>query len=251
MKIAKQLIFILVGTLVLCSCGGGKKFKKNPVDDLIRDMPANVPFSIVLHDMEVEGSFFETYFHQYEIIATDSVVTIGDSTATLPSRKLTGFMEVSEDYFKMQANNMGMEIASRDANGNVSKGVNPPGYSNYVGNQRYGRWVNRGGTSFWEFYGQYAFMSSMFNMMAYPVRRSYYDDWRGNYYGTGRTYYGPNTGGTSYYGTGSAYTNSTRPNSSWSNNQSRFKRRVQERTSRSGSRYSGSSSRSRGGGFGK
>ena len=250
MKIAKTLIFILVGTLVLYSCGG-KKFTKSPVDEIMRDMPAGVPFSIVLHDMEVEGSFFEHYFHQYEIIANDSAATVDGEKVMLPSRRLTEFKEVSEDYFKMQANNMGMEVASRDSSGNVSKGVNPPGYSNYVGNRRYGRWVQRDGNSFWEFYGKYAFMRSMFNMMAYPVRRSYYDDWRGNYYGTGRTYYGPRTGGTSYYGTGSAYTRSSRPNSSWSNNQSRFKRRVQERTSRSGSRYSGSSSRSRGGGFGK
>ncbi len=250
MRISKLLFFILIGA-ALASCGG-KKFKKNPVDDIIKNQPTNKAFSIILNDMDVHGSFFEHYFHQYKIIKSDSAVQVGDSTIYYPTETTTEYVEVSENYFKLHADDMGMEIAARDENGPLSKGTNPPGYSNYVGNSRYGRWEQRGGNSFWAFYGQYAFMSSMFNMMAYPVRRSYYNDWRGNYYGTGRTYYGP-TSGTSgrYYGTGSSYTRATRPNSSWSRNTSRFKSRVQSRTSRSGSRYSGSSSRSRGGGFGK
>jgi len=242
MKTTKLFFIILIGFGV-ASCGG-KKFKKNPVDEIVRDIPSNKIFSIILHDMDVHGSFFDHYYHQYKIIKEDDAGIAQDS--------ITGWIEVSENYFKGHAEDMGMEIVARGEDGQLSKGSNPPGYNNYVGNQKYGRWEQRGSNSFWVFYGQYAFMSSMFNMMAYPVRRSYYTDWRGNYYGTGRTYYGP-TGGTTgrYYGTGSAYTSSTRPNSSWSNNTSRFKQRVQSRTSRSGSRYSGSSSRSRGGGFGK
>ena len=137
-------------------------------------------------------------------------------------------------------------------NGKLHKNASPPGYNNYVGNEKYGQWENRGGNSFWAFYGQYAFMSSMFNMMTYPVRRSYYNDYRGGYYGTGRSYYGPRTtGGSTYYGTNSAYNKSSKPNSSWSRNTSSFKNRVAGRTSRSSSRYGRSSSRSRGGGFGK
>ncbi|MEL6561554.1 MAG: hypothetical protein AAFQ94_25420 [Bacteroidota bacterium] len=251
MKIFKILSIILIG-IALVSCGGSKKFKKNPIDDIIKELPTDKPYSIILNDMDVHGSFFEHYFHQYKIIKSDSAVQMGDSIVYLPTVTTTDFMEVSESYFKLHADDMGMEIAARDENGKLSKSTNPPGYSSYVGNPRYGRWEQRGGNSFWAFYGQYAFMSSMFNMMAYPVRRSYYNDWRGNYYGTGRTYYGP-TSGTSgrYYGTGSTYTRSTRPNSTWSRNNSRFKDKVRSRTSRSGSRYSGSSSRSRGGGYGK
>lgn len=245
-----HFIFIVLTSLFLGSCGG-KEFKKKPVDEIVKNMPDNKPFSIVLNDMDVNGSFFEHYFHQYKIIKNDSLVTVGDSSYYLPSVTITDWKEVGEDYFKLHADNMGMEIASRDESGKLVKSVNPPGYGNYIGNPRYGRWEERGGSSFWAFYGQYAFMSSMFNLMTYPVRRSYYNDWRGNYYGTGRTYYGPSTGSRRYYGTGSAYTRSTRPNSNWSSNTSRFKKRVQGRTSRSGSRYSGSSSRSRGGGFGK
>ena len=236
-------IFYLFILFVLTSCGGGEDYSKPPVDNIIRDMPSNRVFSIILNDMDVQGTFFHDYYHQYKIIQ--------EKEPGKPEEFVTGWQKVSKDYFKKNADNMGMEIASRGEDGKLHKSVSPPGYNNYIGNERYGTWQTSGGHSFWHFYGQYAFMSSMFNLMSYPVRRSYYDDYRGGYYGTGRSYYGPTVSGRPYYGTNSAYTRSTRPNSTWSRNTSSFKRRVANRTSRSGSRYGGSSSRSRGGGFGK
>ncbi len=235
-----SLLFLI---LLLSSCGGSKRFEKSPVDQIIRDMPSDHIFSVILNDMDVEGRPYHTKSHQSKIIA--------EKEPGKPEERLTDWYEVSESLFERHANDMGMEIASRGEDGKLQKGASPPGYNNYVGNPKYGRWENRGGSSFWAFYGQYAFMSSMFNMMTYPVRRSYWNDYRGSYYGTGRSYYGPITSGRSYYGTNSDYNRSTRPNSSWSRNTSSFKNRVSSRTSRSSSRYGGSSSRSRGGGFGK
>ena len=249
--------------LVLSSCGS-KEIKKNPVDETIRDMPSDTKFTVILNDMDVEGSFFKTCKHQYKIIEEKGGVlpqqTTGDGIseifmqeeASVPVERITEWYEVDERFYKQHQDNMGMEIASRGDDGKVSKSVAPAGYSQYVGNDRYGRWENRGGTSFWAFYGQYAFMSRMIGMGGYPIQRGYYNTYRGSYYGTGRAYYGPTsaTGGR-MYGTNSAYNRSTRPNSSWSKNNSSFKNRVAGRTSRSSSRYGGSSSRSRGGGFGK
>jgi len=237
----KNLLIILL-IIVLSGCGG-KKFIKPPIDDIIRDMPTDRVFSVLLHDMDVQGTFVHDYHHQYTIIE--------ERTSGTPEEWTTGWYEVDKNYFNQHLNNMGMEIVSRGEDGKLNKSVNPPGYNNYVGNEKYGKWENRGGTSFWAFYGQYAFMRSMFRLGSYPVRRSYYNDYRGSYYGTGRSYYGPSANGTSYYGTNSKYTQATRPNSTWSKNRSTFKQRVASRTSRSGSRYGGSSSRSRGGGFGK
>ncbi|MEM6359513.1 MAG: hypothetical protein AAF149_10645 [Bacteroidota bacterium] len=242
MKVIKATSVLFV-VFLLASCGGSKRFEKSPVDNIIRDMPSDRVFSVILNDMDVEGSFFHTYTHQYKIIE--------ETEPGKPEERLTDWYEVSEGYFESHANDMGMEIASRGEDGKLQKGASPPGYNNYVGNPKYGRWENRGGSSFWAFYGQYAFMSSMFNMMTYPVRRSYWNDYRGSYYGTGRSYYGPTASGRSYYGTNSDYNRSTRPNSTWSRNTSSFKNRVSSRTSRSSSRYGGSSSRSRGGGYGK
>jgi len=233
-------VLITFGILVGC---GGKEFKKNPVDLIVKDLPSNRVFSIILNDMDVEGTFFKKYKHQYKII---------ESKDSIPVENVLGWYEVDENFFKKNAQNMGMEIVSRGEDGKLNKTAGPPGFNNYVGNQRYGRWQSHSsGSSFWAFYGQYAMMSSMFNMMAYPARRSYYNDYRSNYRGTGRSYYGPKTGGTSQYGTNSKYTKSTRSGSRWSRNNSSFKNRVSGRTSRSSSRYSSSGSRSRGGGFGK
>lgn len=239
---AYQAIIILMILTFFTACGG-KKFKKNPVDLIVKDLPTDQVFSIVLNDMDVEGSFFETYKHQYKIIE--------ETAEGKPEESVLGWYEVDKNYFNQHVNDMGMEVASRGEDGKMHKGANPPGYNNYVGNSKYGSWQGSGGTSFWAFYGQYAFMSSMFRMSMYPAYRTHFNDYRGNYYGTGRSYYGPTTGGRSYYGTNSAYTSSTRPNSSWSKNNSSFKRSVTSRTSPSTSRYGGTSSKARGSGFGK
>ena len=231
----KQLWLIFVGgLLVACS----SSFQKSPIDTIIRDIPKEEVFSIILHDMDAQGNFSTTYYHQYEIIKGNTPETI--------DAELTDWMEVSETEFNKYINDMGMEIAARDSTGKLTKAVAPPGYNNYVGNTRYGSWQNQGGYSFWAFYGQYAFMSSMFRMATYPVRRDYYNDWRG--YG-GRTYYGP---GGSYYGTSSNYNRTKNPSSSWNSKSSSFKSRVRSRASRSSGRSGrSSSSRSRGGGTGK
>ena len=53
--------------------------------------------------------------------------------------------------------------------------------SQYIGNPHYGRWSHGSGGSFWAWYGQYAFFSSMFG-----GRRYYYNDWGRN---RGYSYY--------------------------------------------------------------
>ena len=240
MKLFKSAV-TLVLIFGLAGCGG-KKFVKNPIDDIIKSMPTGSIFSIVLNDMDVQGSFFHEYSHQYKIIEETAPGNLEE--------RITEWYPVEERVFEQHVNDMGMELASRGEDGKLHKGASPPGFNNYVGNEKYGRWENRGGNSFWAFYGQYAFMSSMFRMMTYPVQRSHYNDYRENYYGRGRSYYGPTTGGRPRYGTRSDY-NSGRTNTAWNRNRSNFKQKVSNRTSRSNSRYGGSSSRSRGGGFGK
>lgn len=221
---------------------------KSPVDEMVKIM-ADVPtYSIILYDMNTEGSIFKEYYHQYRIIKEDKNGEVGE--------EITDWHPVGEEFFKANLNNMGMEIAAKGEDGKITKGVSPPGYGAYVGNEKYGRWSQRDGGSFWEFYGKYALMSSMFNMMAYPARRSYYNDYRGGYHGTGRSYYGPTgSDGRSAYGTNSKYNTSTNKSSKWSSNSANnsFKQGVRSSTqqsSKSGSRYS-NFSRSRSGGYGK
>lgn len=241
----KSCIVLLILLLSACS---GNDFQKNPVDTMIRDMTDTPIYSIMLYDMNEEGTFFKDYQHQYRILKQSS-------PEAEPEEVITDWYTVSDDFFNSHINDMGMEIAAKTVDGEVSKTVSPPGYSNYVGNPQYGQWQQgAGGNSFWAFYGQYAFLSSMLNLATFPIRRSYYDDYRG-YRQSGRPYYGPEVGnGRRAYGTGSAYTTAAKPNTRWSSSRrsSSTAFRSGNQTSRSGSRYNSSSSmRSRGGGFGK
>ncbi len=274
--VTKVIIGIIVVFFIAKTCGGGnssstrttstsstvtkKSYQKSPVDNLIKELNAEQNFSIVLFDMDAnEGS--NNYRHQYQVII-QRPDTVLESKST--------WKNVSETFFSQNLNNMGMEIASKK-DGVVTKQAVPAGYNHYVGNEKYGRWENRGGSSFWAFYGQYAFMSHMFNMGSY--RRSYYNDYRsGGYYGGSRGYYGPR-GGSPVYGTNSYTSSTSGRNSKWGSKPSTFKDKVRSRvsrssstsnartstrtktptrTKRSSSRYrSSSSSRSRSGGFGK
>jgi len=245
------LFIILIALVYACSrsCEGDYSSPvKSPVDELVKNMTNVSTFSIMLYDMNTEGSIFKEYYHQYRIIEEDKGGDVDE--------KITDWHPVDETFFKANIHNMGMEIAAKGTDGKVTKGVGPPGYGSYVGNEKYGRWSERSGGSFWEFYGKYALMSSMFNMMAYPVGRSAWGNYRGSYYGTGRSYYGPRGSNGSYaYGTNSKYNSSTNKSSKWSNNSANnsLKRSVRSSTpqsSKSGSRYS-NFSRSRSGGYGK
>jgi len=249
----RQVVLFIVFIILVYSCSRTCESDysepiKSPVDDLVKEMTNVSTFSIILYDMNTEGSIFKEYFHQYRIIKEDQSGELNE--------EITDWYPVGEDFFKANLDNMGMEIAAKGEDGKITKSVSPPGYGAYVGNDKYGRWVQRDGGSFWEFYGKFALMNSMFNMMSYPVRRSYWDDYRGSYYGTGRSYYGPRENDGRYrYGTNSRYNTTSNRSSSWSSNASNnsFKNRVRQSTSqssKSGSRYS-NISRSRSGGYGK
>jgi hypothetical protein len=239
-------------SLLLNSCFSGnssskQKFEKTPVDNIIMSLRNETDYSIILADMDNRGN---DYFHKYDVI-------IEKPDTVLVENK--DWEKVSDIFFDANINNLGMAIATKKDN-KLSKVASPAGYNNFVGNEKYGRWTEgRNGGSFWEFYGKYAFLSSVFNMMSYPARRSYWDDYNGGGYYGRSPYYGPR-GNT--YGTKS-YTNTDKGRkTTWSSKPSSFKQSVRSkvsqsakasksRISRSNSRYSRSSSRSRSGGFGK
>ncbi|MEM6261281.1 MAG: hypothetical protein AAGI38_02155 [Bacteroidota bacterium] len=257
----KLFILLLVAlTAWGCSSEPEKKFVKSPVDTLVRDMTDVQNFTLLLYDMDADESS-DVYKHKYRILEERNV----DGRDTLVEN-ITDWYEVAPDLFNQHIEDMGMEIVSKQ-DGVVEKKVAPPGYSQYVGNEKYGEFrTGSNGYSFWHFYGQYAFMSTMFSLATMPARYSYYNNYRTNYYPSGRSYYGPNSGGRNMYGTNSSY-NQSRTNTRWATKPASVKSRVRSqvarsasspssrrsydsRTRRSNSRYGGSSRRS-GGGFGK
>lgn len=261
-SILKAIGAFIIIVIIINSCTNNSSskshvsYQKSPVDILIRDMATQRNFTILLLDMDFNEAKSQ-YLHKYQIITV-----VGETI----NSKETPWQTVNDTFFDANVNNMGMELASKK-DGKLSKIAAPPGYSNYVGNKQYGQWKERDGNRFWEFYGKYALMSSMFRMTMYPVRYSYWNDYNRNYYGRGRSYYGPVTNKRNMYGTNSTYSKSN-TSSSWNKKPATFKSRVRSSVSRSAtatkskraaaikqtrnnSRYSKSSTRSRSGGFGK
>ncbi|MBL4725016.1 MAG: hypothetical protein JKY73_06555 [Lutibacter sp.] len=265
MKTFKILIISSLLLLVI-SCGQErKKYIKSPLDNIITTYIDTQNYSVILADMDYKEDT-DKYLHKYKIIlekkknATESVEDDFDI-------KLTDWITVSAITFEELQKDLGMTVLSKK-NGVLDKKSTPAGYNNYVGNNKYGTWQRQSnGSSFWAFYGQYHFMSSLFYGSSHRYYRNDYNYYRTNHYGKS-SYYGRNNNfGTSTY-------KST--NSSWSSKPKSFKDKVRtnvkrsstalkskgysssrsykssNRTTRNTNRYSNSSSsRSRSGGFGK
>lgn len=237
-------LIALVVFLSSCSCGSSKKYEETPVDKLIKQMQSEKSYNIILQDMDLDDGFFsDKYRHKYKILVNkdDSIVT-----------KTTDWIDISKAFFWKNENNLGMELASKDENGKVTKVPAPPGYNNYVGNTRYGSW--NGGM--WMFYPSYMYMSPMFGYGSRPVYQRNYRTYSSVYRGS-RPYYGSSVT-SPQYGTSSSYTKSSRSDffqrraskSGWSSSSSRAA--ASRSSARGTSRYNSSSSyRSSGGGYGK
>ena len=220
-------------------------YQKSPLDHLIVSLDQVENYSISLADMQfVEPA--DTYQHKYKIIKElpDTVVM-----------SYTDWKTVSPEFFNANIDNLGMSLVTKTGN-KISKQASPEGYEHYVGNPKYGQWQQgANGSSFWEFYGKYAFISSMINMFS-PIGYSPWNNYYSNYRYS-RPYYGS---GSNRYGTRHYKSN----NSQWNRQSNSFKDRVRSKVSRSASRARasrrrvsrsqnryGRSLRSRSRGFGK
>lgn len=255
-KKLNQVIFC-ISLLLLGACGSSTQYAgPTPVDLLIRDNMEQPSFSIVLYDMQLDENQNQ-YQHKYRV-----KLDIEDSTKPA---KVTEWKDVDEAFFAENLDNMGLELASKSTDGTIHKIPAPPGFNEAVGNPKYGQWrSDNNGNSFWAFYGQYAFMSAMFNMATRPVYRSTYRDYsnhRSNPSTRNRAYYGTST---SKFGTSSSRTRASNPSfyqraqqqskltsfrQKVRSNPSRYSRRSSRSRSRSSGRYS--TSRGRSSGFGK
>ncbi len=277
-EIRKYLLYtkVVVVTLfcVSCSISSGKKgYKKTPVDEFVTKYINEPNYSVILADMDYKEDT-KSYYHKYKIVIAKARIKVDSITLNNPTIKAadvviedTDWKKISDVFFDENIDNLGMTILSKK-DGVLDKKVAPAGFDNYVGNERYGRWENNssGGGSFWAFYGQYHFMSSLFYGASHMFYRNDYNDYNRNYRGS-RGYYGS---GSNRYGTSSS---TTRTASTWNSKPSTFKNKVRSsvkqsattsrsrsyrsnssysKTKRNSSRYSNSSSsRSRSGGFGK
>ena len=228
-----KYLTLLFLPLLFMACNSEDHYIPNPVDVMIKSMKQEKTYSIILDDMDVRD---DGYFHKYGVIKESQMGELKSAE--------TDWEKVDEQFFRENERNLGMEIASKDSLGVVSKAIAPAGYSNYIGNDRYGQWQGSENNSFWVFYGQYAFMRSMFGLGYHPAYYHMHTSYYTGYRGTGRAYYGSGAGGANYYGTNSVGTKQGKPNFF-----SRKARNTNWNKSTS-SRYGSSRRSGRGGGFG-
>jgi len=206
----------------------------DPVQQVSRDLERYPEYSVVIEDLKVEEAFFPDYFLRLRLTMAGGQRQAGKDTLVF-EEKVTNWQEVTERVFARYEHYLGMVVASKSRDGKRSTPgqAHPAGYQ-YVGNSQYGHWGGGGG--FWQFYGQYAFMSAM--MGGHRVGRGDYDDYRRNRE-RGRPHYGPVSNGRKTFGTAGTQTQKTKPN---------FYRRHRQRTasgrgftSRSNTRSGGTS----------
>jgi hypothetical protein len=193
--------FTLIVLLFCAACGR----PSDPVQDIVRDLERYPEYSVVIEDLNVEEGFFPDYSLRLALITAAGQRQDGQDTLVFENR-VTDWLPVTEQVFARYQHYLGMVVASKTLDGQRSSSAqaHPPGYQ-YVGNTQYGSW---GGGGFWQFYGQYAFMSSMLG--GHRVGRGDYDDYRRNSE-RGRPHYGPVTNGRQTFGTAGTRTQTTKP----------------------------------------
>ncbi len=188
------VVALMAAVLVVAACNS-----QTPLERLERQLEEFPEYSVTLQDMRADG-----YWHQYGVVAGQSQAGSED---LVYRDSILDFQKVGRRTYARYQPHLGMVILSKGPDGVVDKqNQHPPGYQQ-VGNERYGRWSDRGGgQSFWVFYGQYALLSHMIGGFNRPIYRN---DWNGyrDARGRGQTYTA-----NGVYGTNGSGTRTTNPN---------------------------------------
>ena len=249
----EQCIFLVVICLCITACGSKEKASVTVGEEyserFIRESRAK-NFSIVLNDMNVTEQDNKRHFqHKYHILKVEDDSLKVDSL---------DWKTVNEDFFRKHENNLGMEIVSNH-NNTLSRIAKPVGYDWAVGNDKYGKWESEqpkdstqtttSNRRVWRPHTSGLFWYWMLRRPAY--QRDYISN--RVYNASGRTYYGRNTSGRATFGTNSTYQQAKRSSFfTRKSNSSSWTSFTTSKKSASSSRYSsGSTTRSRSGGFGK
>ena len=227
------IALVLASLALALTTGCGRA--TDPVQRTARDLERYPEYTLIIEDLKVEDGFFPDYFLRMQIMtAAGQRTESGQDTLVYKTQK-PEWHEVSEGVFARYQNYLGMVVASKTLDGKRSgpRNAYPAGYQ-YVGNSQYGSW---GGGGFWQFYGQYAFMSAMLG--GHRIGRNDYDGYRRDRE-RGRPHYGPVKNGRQTFGTAGTQTQKTRPG---------FYQRYRQRSAGGGRGFA--SNRSSSGGWGR
>ncbi|MDJ0762739.1 MAG: hypothetical protein QNJ97_07085 [Myxococcota bacterium] len=159
----------------------------------------------ILEDMEIEEGTEVAFYHTYRMVTVTIVdMATRESTSTNTSQR----EKITRDVYEKTKGYLGMALASKPAgkfDSEATSVAQPPGYAymcppSQNGNQ-YGSWQRgSGGSSFWVWYGQYAFLSSLlWGARGTTIFGRHYNDYRGHA-ARGKTYYGRDQFGKQRYG---------------------------------------------------
>ena len=149
----------------------------------------------ILVDMQTRGSGAgRDYQQKIRTVRTRLPNAAAKTGATTAEEQ---WASVPQATFNAMRNNLGMAIEHKSAGKydfEAEHVAEPAGFAYMAppsqGSNQYGYWENRGGQSFWVWYGQYALLRDLlFNHSYRPLPR---DDWEGyrTYRDRGQTYYG-------------------------------------------------------------
>ena len=191
-------LLMLATAILVAGCSPG-----DPLARLQKELDRYPEYSIILNDMRIDGNFSKDYYHQYKVITAEK--QSGSAEMDVRERVLDA-ERVSKQHYARYQDKLGMVLVSKTQDG--IDAVPQPAQYRYVGDNRYGQWrTHSNGTSFWEFYGQYALISHMVGSMQRPIYRSEWDSYRGAQR-RGQTFYGPNND----FGTRGSVTRTSNPN---------------------------------------
>jgi hypothetical protein len=160
----------------------------------------------ILVDMETRGHGEDRWEQKIRTVTTHLTDATSKTGTTTSDEQ---WVAVSQTTYNAMRNDLGMAIEHKAAGKydyEADHVAQPAGFAYMAppsqGSNQYGYWQNRGGESFWVWYGQYALLRDLlFNHSYRPLPR---DDWEGyrTYHDRGQTYYGRDYGSeTPRYGT--------------------------------------------------
>lgn len=149
----------------------------------------------ILVDMETRGHGADRNWEQKIRTVSTHLTDATSKTGTTTSEEQ--WVAVSQPTYNAMRNDLGMAVEHKSAGKydfEEDHVAQPAGFAYMAppaqGSNQYGYWENRGGESFWVWYGQYALLRDLlFNHSYRPLPR---DDWEGyrTYHDRGETYYG-------------------------------------------------------------
>lgn len=219
-----------------------QKTTKDPIAAILQQEKTAPLLTVILFDMEKSGFLFsKKYRHQYRIVSM-----LGDSVVAKQSQ----WYDVPSTYFAQHESDLGLELAAIDSAGKTYRVVTPPGYTNYIGNAKFGVWSNTAtllpisnqeiipatdstpaqsvrkmeyfynqnndGNDFWVFYPNYEYVKPILQIPTGKIVQKDHNTAR-RYHTSGIVYYGVlNSVGGRRYGTNSTQYNNYRTGKSWS-----------------------------------